>query len=123
MWRSASEVWLVTRDMHRLDAVLECIERAPRVDVHAVDHSEGTVGVELQDGDVEGVLARLADATVIPRDPGQATRACCAELAIVLMRIDAHRLWLLVDRPCVDYLLSWLDHATGQYRHGSRHVL
>jgi len=40
--------------------------------------------------------------------PGQATRARCADLAVVLLRLQAQRAWLLVERPVADYLLDWL---------------
>jgi len=74
----------------------------------AVDHSAGTVGIELQGEELDEVLARLMDAAAIAALPGQATRARCADLAVVLLRLQAQRAWLLVERPVADYLLDWL---------------
>lgn len=111
LWRSPSQYWLVTRQPDRLHSVVTTLTPGANADAYAVDHSEGTVGFELGAEDVDGVLARLMDASAIPRTPGQATRARCADVAVVLMRIDERRLWMLVDRPVVPYMTAWLGRA------------
>jgi heterotetrameric sarcosine oxidase gamma subunit len=108
VWRSPTEYWLVTERPALLDPVAEALRPGATALAYAVDHSTGTVGIELQGEELDGVLARLMDAAAIAALPGQATRARCADLAVVLLRLQAQRAWLLVERPVADYLLDWL---------------
>lgn len=108
VWRSPTEYWIVTRQPALLDPVVAALRPGATALACAVDHSAGTVGIELQGEELDGVLARLMDAAAIAALPGQATRARCADLAVVLLRLQAQRAWLLVERPVADYLLDWL---------------
>jgi sarcosine oxidase gamma subunit len=108
LWRSSTEVWLVTQQGDLLDGVLQALRPGMNPAACAIDHSAGTVGIELQAPDVSGFLAHLVDPSGIPAQPGQATRARCVDLAVVLMRLDEQRIWLLADRPVAGYLVEWL---------------
>ena len=107
LWRSPTEVWLVTQQGDLLDSVLQALRPGVNPAACAIDHSAGTVGIELQAPDVSGFLAHLVDPCGIPAQPGQATRARCMDLGVVLMRLDEQRIWLLADRPVAGYLVAW----------------
>lgn len=107
-WRSPTEYWIVTRQPALLDRVVEALRPGATALACAVDRSAGTVGIALQGEDIDQWLARLVDAAALPARAGQATRARCADLPVVLLRVQAQRVWLLVERPVADFLVGWL---------------
>lgn len=107
-WRSPTEYWIVTRQPALLDRVVEALRPGATALACAVDRSAGTVGIALQGDDIDQWLSRLVDAAALPARAGQATRARCADLPVVLLRVQAQRVWLLVERPVADFLVGWL---------------
>jgi heterotetrameric sarcosine oxidase gamma subunit len=77
----------------------------------ALELSDGMVVVALEGPRLDDWLARLVDALAIPRTPGKATRTRLADVAVLLVRLDADRLWLVADRSLAPYLASWLAFA------------
>jgi heterotetrameric sarcosine oxidase gamma subunit len=119
VWCGPTDYWLVTQQAALLDAMAQALQPGAAELVCAIDHSAGTVGIDLQGNDIDGLLARLMDATAIPAGPGQAARVRCADLAVVVLRVHMQRAWLLVERPVAHFLCEWLRNACE--RAGSQH--
>ncbi|MCZ8110245.1 MAG: hypothetical protein ACK5Y8_17600 [Betaproteobacteria bacterium] len=111
LWRSASEVTLVTQQTPRLAALQAALRPGADPLAYAVDRSPGTLGIELAGPALEALLARLMDASAVPAKVGRATRARCADIAVVLLRLAPQQLQLLVDRPLAGHLGAWLLRA------------
>ena len=110
IWRSPTE-WLHvgTRD-EPADALLRALP--PGGATQATDLSAGITVFELQGESIDALLPRLLDAGVQLGQPGQATRARLADIAVVGMRLAPERLWLLIDRANDHYLAHWLAYAS-----------
>ncbi len=111
IWRSPSEILLLTQDAAHASALLAALRPAPGALACALDLSAGTLVVKLQGGGVEALLSRLVDAQALPRRTGQASRVRLADIAAVVWRDAPDHLALLVDRANVHYLARWLSYA------------
>lgn len=83
--------------------------RAPLAAVFAQE--EATLLVELHGPALDAWLARLVDASAIPREAGRATRCRLADVPVLLMRHAPQRAWLLVERPIGNYVEDWLRYT------------
>lgn len=77
----------------------------------AVDLSEAVAVLELRGPALDEWLAHLVDANAIPHEPGRVSRCRLADVPAMLLRLEADRLWLVVDRPLEPYVTDWLAYA------------
>lgn len=110
LWRNPTELLLFTPDRGIADAALHALAAAPDALAVAVDQSDGLVTLALHGAALDAVLHRLVDAAV-PLAPGQGTRARLADIAVIAMRLDAERAWLVADRANDRYLTQWVAYA------------
>lgn len=110
-WRSPQETIAIGFDPAPLRAVLAALAPGRHAGAAAADVSEAVGAIELHGPLLDAWLAHLVDATAIPRRAGRATRARLADVAVMLLRLEAGRLWLLAERPLLPYLQEWLAYA------------
>ena len=117
-WRSPSECLGLSFDPTPLHLAMPSL--APgRCDTAVVlDLSHALALFELQGPGLDDWLARLVDASAIPRQPGLATRCRLIEVTVDLWRLAPERLWLLADRPLAPWLAQWLDYARANAMQG-----
>ncbi len=94
-----------------IDGLLAALSPGRAADAVAIDVSDGAAVVELEGPSLDPWLAHLVDALAIPRHPGRATRARMADIAVMLVRVDEERLWLVADRSLASYVANWLTFA------------
>ncbi|MFO1273344.1 MAG: hypothetical protein U1F50_16980 [Rubrivivax sp.] len=111
LWRSPNEALALTQDAGVAARMLEALAPGREPLRCAVDLSQALQAVELSGPGIDVLMPRLLDAGALPRRPGAATRSRCADLAVTLLRRDAERLWLLVERPDLDFMALWLLEA------------
>jgi heterotetrameric sarcosine oxidase gamma subunit len=109
LWRSPSEFMLLARERPTADAAMAALAAEPLA--CAVDQTDGTLALELQGPQVDELLQRLVDSQSLPVQPGTATRARLADIAVTLVRERPDTLWLLADRSHAHHLANWLSHA------------
>lgn len=112
VWRNPTEWLLVTPEAEVAQAVLRALAPAQGALACAIDQSDGLVTLELRGAPLDAVLHRLLDAAAVPHEPGQGTRARMADIAVVVLRLDPERAWLIADRANDRYLAHWVAHAT-----------
>jgi sarcosine oxidase gamma subunit len=110
-WRSPQEAIAIGFDPGPLRSVLAALAPGRHAGAAAADWSEALGAIELHGPMLQDWLAHLVDATAIPRQAGRATRARLADVAVMLLRLDPGRLWLLAERPLLPYLQEWLAYA------------
>ncbi len=108
LWSRPTECLALTRDATVACALLESLQPGALARGYAVDRTAGVIAIEFRGPGMDRLLARLVDASAIPRAPGQATRARLVDVGAHLLRIDDEHLWLLCDRAHADYLGAWL---------------
>jgi len=108
VWSRPTECLALTRDAAAASALLESLRPGASALGYAVDRSAGAIAIELRGPGMDRLLARLVDASAIPKAPGQATRARMVDVGVHLLRIEDEHLWLLCDRAHADYLGAWL---------------
>jgi heterotetrameric sarcosine oxidase gamma subunit len=115
LWLSPTEQWLLTTHGPDIaDAVLLALRPGRHAQACALDQSAGNVAFELGGPAVSDVLARLCDASSIPLQAGQATRAKFVDIAAVVVRRAPNEAWLLVDRSHAIYVARWIsEQASG----------
>jgi sarcosine oxidase subunit gamma len=111
VWRSPSEVLLITEDGARAAPVLAALRPSAGATAFAVDRSHGTLTVELTGRALDALLARLVDASGVPRELGRACATRLADIPAVLWRTAADHMRLQVDRAHDHYLARWLAYA------------
>jgi heterotetrameric sarcosine oxidase gamma subunit len=111
IWRSPSEILLLTEDPTLASVLLAARLPAPRALACALDLSSGTLHLVLQGSGVHALLSRLVDAQALPREAGQASRMRLADIAAVVWREAPDRVGVLVDRTNDHYLAHWLRYA------------
>jgi len=111
LWRNPTELLLVTPRRGEAERVLRTLPAGPEALAYAVDQSDGLVTFELQGTALDDVLHRLLDASAVPLEPGQGTRARMAEIAVIALRLDSQRAWLIADRANDQFLAQWVAYA------------
>lgn len=110
-WRSPTETVVIARDPASLRPLLTVLEPGRDGLAFALEVSEAMAVVELTGVRLDEWLARLVDASAIPRDPGSASPARFADVSVHLLRLGADRAWLLAERPLLPYVQDWLEYA------------
>ncbi len=111
LWRNPGEFLLVAQNRRDADGVLAELAPSPQALAYAVDQSDGLVTIELCGAALDEVLHRLLDATAVPMETGQGTRARLADIAVFALRLDPERAWLMVDRANDQFLARWIAYA------------
>jgi len=109
LWRSPSEVILLTTHRNLADAALAKMVGTSLA--CSVDQTDGVLALELQGQQLNDLLLRLVDSRSLPRLPGTSSQARLVDISISLVRHEADRLWILSERPQADYLMNWLQHT------------
>jgi heterotetrameric sarcosine oxidase gamma subunit len=112
VWSRPMECLALTQDATAASVLLDLLRPGATALGCAVDRTPGVIAIEFCGPGIERLLARLVDASAIPMAPGQATRARMVDVGVHLLRIEDEQLWLLCDRPHVDYLAAWLLDAS-----------
>ncbi len=110
-WRGPQETIALARDRKDLRPLLEALPPGRDELALAIDLSEALAVVELTARDLDEWLAHLVDASAIPRQAGSTSRARLADVAVLLLRLEVERLWLVAERPLLPYLEDWLGYA------------
>lgn len=110
-WRGPQETIALARERKDLRPLLEALAPGRDALALAIDLSEALVVVELAGPSLDEWLAHLVDASAIPRQGGCASRARLADIAVLLLRMQAQQLWLVAERPLLPYLEDWLGYA------------
>jgi len=109
LWRSPSEVILLTTHRNLADAALATMIGTSLA--CAVDQTDGVLALELKGQQLDDLLLRLVDSRSLPRLPGASSQARLVDISITLVRHESDRLWILSERPQADYLMNWLQHT------------
>lgn len=110
-WRAPRERLLVGTGAEPLATVVDALAPGRHTTTLALDASEATAAFELHGPALDDWLARLVDASAVPRSTRQGSRCRLADVAVVLMRIAPDRVWLLVDRPLAPYVGEWIAYT------------
>lgn len=111
VWRSPQEVIALGFRSESLMEVLAALAPGQSETAMATDLSEALVVFELRGPTLDEWLSHLVDATAIPRQTGRVRRCRLMDAAVMLLRFEAQRLWLVADRPIAPYLSNWLTYA------------
>jgi len=113
LWRSPKELLALSSApaSAALKPLLRTLAAGENASAVAIDLSEATVILELHGPQLDTWLEHLVDACAIPRVAPQATRCRLADAAVVLLRLDPERLWLVADRALAAYIQDWLAFA------------
>lgn len=109
LWRCPSELTLLAFERAAADVAVAAL--AGETLACAVDLTDGTLVLELQGPLVDDLLRRLVDSHSVPAAQGSAVRARLVDIAVVLVRPQVDRVWLLADRSHDHYLANWLCHV------------
>jgi sarcosine oxidase gamma subunit len=107
-WRSPNETIALAFAAQPLAAVLAALAPGQSESAMAANLSDALAVFELHGPRLDDWLAHLVDAAAIPRVPGRCTRCSLADVAVMLLRLESERLWLLVDVPVGAYVENWL---------------
>lgn len=110
-WRSPRETLALGSDGTLLPALLQALAPGHSDSAVAIDLSQALAVFELQGPRIDDWLAHLVDTASIPREAPRAARCRMMDVAVFLLRLDANRLLLLVDRPVAAYVENWLAYA------------
>jgi len=110
-WLNPQEVFAFASEAAVLRALLPALAPGRHETAMAADLSEAVSVFELHGPHLNAWLARLADASAIPRGAGHVTRCRVADVAAVVLRPHENCIWLVVDRPLASYLHNWLAYA------------
>lgn len=111
VWTGPGELLLLTRQAAVAGSVLRVLAAGRSPHACALDQSAAYVTFELSGPGLAALLPRLVDASALPYDPGQAGRLRWVDIGAVLLRLEAERLLLLVDRSQALYTAQWLSHG------------
>jgi sarcosine oxidase gamma subunit len=107
-WRGPQETLLLTTRREPVDALLQAMAPGQSETAMAAELSDSLMTWELHGAQIDDWLTHLVDASAVPRQPGRATRARMADVAVLLLRLAPERLWLLADRSIAAYVSNWL---------------
>jgi len=110
-WRSPQETIAFGLGRGRPQRLLELLAPGRSESAVAMDLSESLGVIELHGSRLDEWLARLVDAMSIPREAGRCTRARMAEAAVLLLRLENDRIWMVLDRSIRAYAENWLAYA------------
>lgn len=110
-WSAPRELLLLGRQAAPLHRLLADLAPGRSESALVVDLSEAMAVIELRSPLVDQWFARLVDASAIPREPGRCSRCRLADISVMLLRLDAHRVWLVVDQPLLPYVTEWLAYS------------
>ncbi len=110
-WRSPQETLALGLRGEPLHALLAALAPGRSETAVAIDLSESLAVFELHGVQLDAWLSHLVDALSIPRQTGQCTRCRLADIAVLLLRLDPERVWLVADRPVAPYLSNWLSYS------------
>jgi sarcosine oxidase gamma subunit len=111
VWRSPQELLALSRHGPALQPLRDALAPGRMATAAAWNLSQGMMLFELQSPDLDAWLARLVDAAAIPQTNGHSSRCRLADVAVLLLRLDKERAWLLVDKPIAAYVSNWLNYA------------
>ena len=109
-WRSPQETIALGSKSAPLQAVLQALAAGRSESALAVDLSQALCVFELHGAGLDRWLAHLVDAMSIP-PPGRACRCRLADAAVLLLRLEPERVWLVADRPIAPYLSNWMSYS------------
>lgn len=110
-WRGPGEVIAVGMNAKPLQEVLKALAPGQSLTAMAADLSEALAVFELVGPGLDEWLVHLVDANSIPASAGHATRCRLADGAVMLLRLEAQRIWLLADKPIAPYINQWLTYG------------
>lgn len=110
-WRSPQETVAIGLHAAPLRLVLQALAPGRHPGAAAADLSEALGAIELHGPLLDEWLAHLVDATAIPRQAGRTTRVRLADVAVLLLRIESQRLWVVAEQPLLPYVQEWLAYA------------
>lgn len=110
-WRGPGEVIAVGMNEKPLQEVLKALAPGQSLTAMTADLSEALAVFELVGPGLDAWLAHLVDANSIPGSAGHATRCRLADGAVILLRLEAQRIWLLADKPIAPYINQWLAYG------------
>lgn len=110
-WRSPQETLALGFQSAALPALLHALAPGRSETALAVDVSQALAVFELHGPLLDAWLAHLVDAAAIPRQPGRVCRCRLADVAVLLLRLDSKRVYLVTDRPIAPYLGNWLAYS------------
>ena len=108
VWRGPQEALLLSTQRHSVDRLLSALAPGLSPTALAAELSDSLMTCELHGPRLDDWLGHLVDASSIPRQAGSASRARLADVAVLLLRLDAQRLWLMADRSISAYVINWL---------------
>lgn len=91
-----------------LEALLTAMAPGQTDSAVAANLSDAMVAIEVHGPFIDRWMAHLVDYAVLPREPGFCARGRMADVAVLLLRLQTDRLWLIVDRPIAAYVENWL---------------
>jgi sarcosine oxidase gamma subunit len=107
-WRSPQEWLVLSLQPARCALLLAALAAGRSATALAAEISDALVLYELHGPELDDWLSRLVDAQAIPRMAGRASRCRLADVSVLLLRLQAGRLWLAADRTLAPYLEAWL---------------
>ena len=113
-WRSPQETLALgfqSDALNALHALLQALAPGRSESALAVDVSQALAVFELHGPLLDAWLAHLVDAAAIPRQAGRVCRCRLADVAVLLLRLDPERVYLVADRPIAPYLGNWLAYS------------
>jgi len=115
-WRSPQEIMALGFQSAPLHALLHALAPGRSETAMAVDASQALAAFELHGPLLDAWLSHLVDAAAIPRQAGRVCRCRLADVAVLLLRLDPERAYLVADRPIAPYLSNWLSYShTGAF--------
>jgi hypothetical protein len=108
VWRSPQETIALASAAEPLRSLASALAPSQSESAMAVDQSDAVAVFELHGSRLDDWLAHLVDATAIPREPGLCSRCRLADVAVLLLRLESGRIWLLTDGPVATYVEDWL---------------
>jgi sarcosine oxidase gamma subunit len=110
-WRSPHEWLMLSLQPARCAPVLAALAAGRSATAFAAELSDALVLYELHGPQLDAWLSRLVDAQAVPRTAGGASPCRLADVSVLLLRLQADRLWLAADRTLAPYLDEWLAYA------------
>lgn len=103
------EVLVAGCDSQALAGLAASFTAGAQAELLVVDLSEALQVRECSAPDAAQRLARCIDADALPASPRRATRCRLGDTAVVLLRPDARRWWLLAEPALSGYIEDWIE--------------
>ena len=110
-WRGPQETIALGFQLEPLHALLHALAPGRSESALAVDLSEALTVFELHGPQLDVWLSHLVDAMAIPYLPGRVCRCRLADVAVLLLRLDPERVWLVADGPSAPYVSNWMSYS------------